>query len=184
MAKTQIATTDAPAAAEAPAKGPQLWYVVDTTVQIDAPRTHEQIVAGRITPFKFEAATPLAMAPAIALKFLKHPAFIRTDADGKEIAYERAPKQPEELGAGEKLILKDNESIARYDELSTAALMQRAAVLPDGEKFASGTKPDREEMIAFITAFKLANRKANAAKEPERAKDEYDPGADDLEDAA
>lgn len=176
---------------EAPAQ-PEPWYVVDTTAQpdtiqngvvISGARTHEQFVDGRIKPFVFKAGEPVAMSPATAIKFLRHDAFIRTDKDGNQIEYQRAPKQPEDLGAGERLVLKDNETVARYDELSTVALQQRAAELPGGEQFSGANgKPDRAAMIAFIVQARTALRKANSSSDARP--DEFVPEAEIEDEAA
>lgn len=162
---------------------PKDWHVIDTTAQHGVSRTHEQIIDGRIKAFTFEAGKPLGMPQAIAIKFLRDAAFVRTDEKGEAVAYERAPRQPEELGAGEKLTLKDSETIARYDELSTRALLQRVVVLPGGEKFASGAaKPATEEMVAFIVAAKAAHRKANTSKASDTGRDDFVPEAEDGDD--
>lgn len=180
-----------------PPKKAEPWFVLDTTAQPDqyvnnivvpGARVHDQMVDGRRRSFKFEQGKPVEMPAAIAMKFLRDPAFIRTDAKGVEVDYLRTPKQPDELGAGERMVLKDNETIARIDELSGPALLQRAVALPGGEKFGlSETKPDRAEMIAFIVAAKAEIRKANTSKESDRGRDEFVPEAefgDDIEDAA
>lgn len=159
------------------------WYVLDTTATT-GPREHEQVVDGNIQSFTFERGKPHSLAQAVAVKFLKHAGFVRTDAQGKRIEYQRAPKQPEELGAGERLVLGEDETVARYDELANGALLQRALELPGGEQFAKGAeKPSRAALITFIVGAKATARKQNASLEPDVDRDGYTPEAD-LEDEA
>jgi hypothetical protein len=159
-------------------------FILDTTAT-EGPRTHEMMVDGIVKPFTFQRATPLPLPSAVALKFLKHEGFLLTDENGQVLPFRRRPRQPDELGAGEKITLADNETIARYDELSSAALLHRAIELPGGEKFAQGeNKPDRAEMISFITTAAAARKKANAAKESDVGEGEYTPEAEAEEDEA
>lgn len=154
-------------------------FVLDITATSESPvRTHELIVDGVLKPFVFHHGKPLALPLPIALKFLKTESFKRTDAAGNVIEFKRRPKQPDELGAGEKIRLGDHETIARYDELSSAALLQRAAELPGGEVFAKSGTPDRDGMIEFIKETKAKLKKANTAKERDVGDDEFVPEAE------
>lgn len=198
MTATSVATADNAApdpkgmkrvakAAETSAAAPKTIWVIDTTATPDSgPRTHHQMVDGLVKPFVFENGKPVEMPREIAHKFLKDPAFIATDKDGRRIAYKRTPKQPDELGAGEALILDKNETVARFDELTSQALYQRATALVGGERFVRtlDSKPAvqaRAEMIDFIVKTKEAIAAANKEKaqkqsQPDRAAD------DDLDD--
>lgn len=180
MATATDTASDAKPAKKTPAE--QTVLVLDTTA-VDGPRTHEQIVKGAVKPFTFKPGEPLDLPVPIAVKFLRHPAFRPVNAKGETIAYERPPRQPEDLGAGERLVLADSETVARYDELGTKALLQRALEMPNGEQFATTDKPDRGELVKFILETKAAQRKANASKEPDVGKDAFVPDAE-LEDEA
>lgn len=183
------ATANEPAA---PKAAPKLLHVLDTTAQpptfdannrvIAGPRTHEMPVDGFTKSFVFEHGKPLPLPPEVALKFLKHDAFKLTDEAGNIKPFRRRPKQPDELQAGEALVLKDDETVATYEELSSAALQARVLEMPGGEKFKSN--PTRAALIEFIVAAKLTTRKLNTSKEIEVKPDEFVPTAEDLDDEA
>lgn len=180
------ATTTTTTGATAPKKDtkPAHLLVLDSTAT-EGPRTHEQIVDKIVTPYTFERGKPLRLPYAVAAKFLQHDAFKCVNEEGKIIAWQRRPRQPEELGAGERLKLADNETIARYDELSSAALFQRAVELPGGERFAkAGQRPERTDMIAFITEAAVLKKKANVSNEKDIGEGEFVPEAEAEEDAA
>jgi hypothetical protein len=160
--------------------------VLDLTATAESgPRTHEQIVNGAKRQFTFKPGEPLELPIEIAVKFLKHAeAFKLVNAEGEIVPYNRQPKQPEDLQAGETLALAENETIARFDELSTAALVQRVMELPGGEQFAqSETKPERSALVAFLIDAVKQKRKGNQAPKPDVGPDEFVPDAE-IEDAA
>lgn len=160
------ATEPSEAAAPKPAKKkPATYLVLDTTARPDIARTHELIIDGIPRPFTFHYGKPLELEVAIAVKFLKHEGFKRVDADGNVIPFKRAPKQPDELQAGETLHIAVDETIARFDELTNNALQHRCLEMPGGEQFARN--PLRQAMIDFIVDRKRTTAKANTAK-PER----------------
>lgn len=188
MGNQATKTAAAPAAnAPKPAKpkGPAMALVMDTTAQPGgAPRIHEQIVDGIKQAFTFIHGQATEMPAAVAMKFVtRDEAFKLVDAKGEIINYKRRPTQPEELGAGQALVLTKDQTIAHYDELSTKALFSRAVELPGGEKFASGEgAPDRREMIVFIQEAREAKRLANTRSE--KAKDDFTPIAEADDDDA
>lgn len=157
-------------------------FVVDPTAIHDSvPRVHELILDGKKVSFKFEPGKPLEMDIAAAVKFHSK-GFVLTDADGKPLDQSRRPKQPDELEAGEKLVLSADEVVARYDELNMRALLTRVLELPGGEKFAqSEKKPQAAELIDFIKKTRAAMAKANVSKTKDLADDEFTPefGGDD-----
>jgi len=152
---------------------PTTLFVLDTTaVQGQPPRTHDMWVAGPrgtgkiLKSFTFEPGKPLKLPFPVAVRFLAIDAFKHTDEQGNLLPYSRQPKQPEELGAGEKFEIADNQTIARYSELSTMALIQRTVELPGGEAAVEGK--DRGRMIDFIIEQKKKKRDANLEKRPAR----------------
>lgn len=167
----KTAVVDAPKPPKA--AEPKEMLVIDTTAT-DGPRTHEQLIDGAVKQFKFEPSKPLALEPAIAAKFLRHPAFQLVDEAGKVVAYARPPRQPEEMGAGEKLELAKDETVARLDELTSPALLKRVVALPGGERFAKDAA-DRAAIIKFIVATKEALAKANTSREKDVKADEFVP---------
>lgn len=177
------AKTAAPAA-DKPAKKERDLLVLDTTATaVSGPRTHELIIEGTVKPFTFEFGKPLPLPRAVALKFLNAAdSFKPVDDKGNVIPFRATPKQPDQLGAGETLTLSDDETIARYDELSTPALQARVLAMPGGEQFAE--TPARSEMIRFIVAAKLAKAKANTSREREVGADEFVPDAERDDEAA
>jgi hypothetical protein len=169
-----IAETAAPARKP---RIPETLFVLDTTAKPGkGPREHEMIVDGLVKPFKFEPGIPLELPLAVAIKFLRHDDFKRTNAKGELLPYHRKPKQPDELKAGERFTLKDHETIARYSELTDMALLQRALELPRGEMIPD--KQDREALIAFITKAEIEKRKANAAKQGDLVEGGFVPEAE------
>lgn len=189
MTAATAKSTEKSAAAKEPA-ATKTMFVLDTTAgpdttdmagkTIPGARIHEMPVDGVIKTYKFERNTPLELPVAIAVKFLKTEAFKHTDKDGNIIAYSRPPKQPDELQAGEKLELAVNETVARYDELSNAALQQRVLEMPGGEKFADN--PTRKGMVDFVVATKEAAKKRNVVSE--RSPDTFIPEPNYDEDMA
>jgi hypothetical protein len=166
-------------AAAAKTAAPKMLHVVDTTAQPgQPPRVHEMPVAGIATPFSFEHGKPLPMPHAVALRFLRHETFVLTDADGKPLPFQRRPKQPEELQAGEQLKLADDEVVARYEELSTIALQTRVLELPGSEHFAA-ERPDRKAMIAFLQNAKAEAKARTASSEPDIGDGEFVPAAEE-----
>lgn len=142
---------------------PATFFVLDmTAIPGKGTRIHEMVVEGRIRTFKFEPTEALELPVAIAIKFLKHKEFRRTDAHGNLLAYRRQPKQPDELGAGEAFKLEDHQSIADYCELTTVALLQRALELPGGEMLPD--KTDRQALIDFLIKSKVKRRAANVER--------------------
>lgn len=175
--------TTAPVDPIAAADGPQSHlYVVDrSATAITGPRVHELLDPNGVArPYKFEPYTPNRLPLAIALKFLKSEGFVLTDADGNEQEFRRTPKRPEELAAGEQLAIKPDETIARYDELSTKALFFRCAVLPGGEVVAQSN--NRGAMIRFIIDHFEAIKRKNSERErrygADAGLDEFTPPAE------
>lgn len=185
MAKAEPVKTATPAE-KAKAK---TLFVLDTTAMPDTigpdgktitgKRVHEQIIDGRVQSVTFEHGVAKELSEVVARKFLKHEAFLLTDKDGNPVAFTRRPKQPEELGAGEQIKLNDDETIARYDELSNNALLARVLEMPGGEKFAEN--PSRQAMIAYIVKAKQVIAEANKSKVADVGKDDFVPNLDDDE---
>jgi hypothetical protein len=153
---------------------PKTFFVLDTTaIPGKGSRDHAMIVLGLHKSFKFEPGIPLEMPIEIAIKFLRHDAFKLTDKDGNPLPYHRQPRQPDELGAGEKLELNDHQTVADYGELTNMALLQRALELPGGEMLKD--KGDRQSLTDFIIRATVARRKLNASKEADRDADSFLP---------
>jgi response regulator RpfG family c-di-GMP phosphodiesterase len=183
MSTAATAEAEKPAAAakaKPPAPAAAKLFVLDTTA-IEGKRIHEQLVNGHVKQFTFEPYKGTELDAAVAAKFLQHEAFKRVDEAGNEIEYQRPPRQPEQLQAGETLKLAGNETVARFDELTNTSLLKRACALPGGEKFID-TK-DRPGLIKFIIDAKAKLAAANKAA-PEVSKDEFVPEADYDEEAA
>ncbi len=146
---------------EAPKVIPATLFVLDTTAKPGrGAREHQMMVDGFIKTFVFEPGKALELPFPTAIKFLKIPEFIRTDAEGTPQPYQRQPKQPHEMGAGEKFELGDHQTVADYSELSNMALVQRALELPRGEL----VPRDRKSLIDFIVKTQVERRKANEEK--------------------
>jgi hypothetical protein len=144
------------------------FYVLDTTaLPGTGVRRHEMPVIINnhliVKTFEFRPGEPTKLPMAIAIKFLKIKEFLLTDEHGNPLPYQRQPKQPDELGAGEKFTLEDHLTVADYNELTNVALMQRVLELPGGE--ALRDTPNRRALIDFIIKAKVTKREANRERE-------------------
>lgn len=167
-----------PKADAKPAERKKMRVLDTTAVPGGANRHHEQIVDGIARTFIFEPGKGLELPAEIAVKFLKTDGFKLVDDDNNVVVYERPPRQPEDLGAGEKLVLAPNETVARYDELTNAALVKRAAPMPGGEVFARSAQLDRAAVIRFIMDTKAKLAAANVSKDKDIGDDEFLPPAE------
>lgn len=140
-------------------------------------RIHAQLIGNFPQQFKFLPGKGTSLPAAVAHKFLQHEAFRLVDESGSELPYERTPKQPSDLGAGEKLNLADNETIARFDELSNKALLRRVLPLPGGEQFSEKAN-NRQEIIDFIIEHRRQKAAENKAKERDVGPNDFVPRAD------
>jgi hypothetical protein len=179
------AADDSPRRGDVEASAPRIpktLFVLDTTaVAGHPPRSHEMIENGVIKTYTFKPGEALELPLATAIKFLKHEAFKRTDKDGNLEPYARRPKQPDEMGAGERFVIGDDQTIASYGELTNMALLQRTLELPGGE--AIRDKGDRQSMIDFLRESGIKDREAKRSKQPDIGKDEFLP-TPEIEDAA
>lgn len=150
----------------------QEYYVIDTTIiDPDAkPRIHEQeIIDGskrvrRTYVFTYNAL--VRMPAAEALKFLHgYPGFRIFDGPDmltdneifpppvvNDIMAELSAKLPE-----------DDYVIARFDELTTDALLLRARMRPGGELLGNAT--GKKAIVEFLTADSRARRQKSATKD-------------------
>ncbi|MGD0420544.1 MAG: hypothetical protein ABSA68_13360 [Xanthobacteraceae bacterium] len=155
---------------------PQFLYVLDTTAtHKSGARTHQMLVEKQPRDFTFKVGEPLKLALPIAIKFLRIPEFQRTDEDGLIQPYHRQPKQPHELGAGERFAISDHQTVADYGELSNVALLQRALELPGGELLKDQSRPT---LIDFIVKTTVERRKANLENQRAAAKAKQQPAAE------
>lgn len=169
-------------ASSVPAVAPVI-LVLDKTA-VEGPRIHEMPVLGAIRKFTFQPGVGTPMPPEIAAKFLKHEdAFAPVNEQGQVLPYTRAPKQLEELQAGEKLNLSEQETVARFDELSSPSLYRRCVELPGGEKFSQGDRPDRGGMIVFLMAAAKAKRNQGKTAASDVGPDDFVPEAADGDEA-
>jgi hypothetical protein len=127
-----------------------------------SPRIHDVLMDdGSVVPTKFEHGQKVEMDEAIAAKFLKDPAFIVTNADGKRI-------KPLTQNDG-TAVLDEEEVVATYDELSLDALVVRANATMGGEKITrSKGKAKVIEFLKEVRGVEEAKAKT-AAERPEGA---------------
>ena len=102
-----------------------------------------------------------------AMMFAQAPDFEVYDQDGKPLTM----RNLEGVGGTGKLVLRPDETIARLDELSREALIDRAKRLPGGDKI---SRMKREDMLAAL----LAANKPDLRVEEEDADDLVEPDAD------
>lgn len=117
------------------------WAVIDKNAR-EKRRVHDA-PSGRRYPL--DAVEPTYMPKADALVFLRDAAFEVYDENDAL----QAPL-PASEAAGERKIteLAAEECVARYDELTTAALLARVAARPGGASI--DTMASREQLIGFL----------------------------------
>lgn len=146
------------APAALPAAEQEQGLVWDTTARVGEPRTH-QVVIGKhpdgepiVRAYKLASDVPCSMPLDHAMKFLVDKAFRVTAADGTLI------RPVEKLGDQfANIRLEPDQVIVRLEDLSIAALLKQAKLLPDSQRFGTNSAPD--DLIAFIVAHR---KKANA----------------------
>lgn len=153
-------------------------FVLDTTAQPGVDRTHEMLIEGRLVPFTFKYATPLKLPFAIAMKFVNIAEFVSTDENGVPTPFKRTPVQPEQLQAGQRFRLADDETVARYDELTIEALLIRAAIMPGGEAIKRNS--GKQAIIDFLQETAKARRAANVQNDIDPDSFIPEPEDDDL----
>lgn len=120
--------------------------VQDTTATaVSGMRTHDILCDGRVFQYSFKPGEALEMPPAHAWKFVPIDSFIVTDEKDNRIRQTIPITKGVETGQ-----LKDDECIARYEELTIEALLSRAVPLPGGERM--GRQSGKEGLAAFLIA--------------------------------
>lgn len=123
-------------------------------------RLHDMIVAGQRRQFRFEFGKGTEMPLAIATRFVKQKgSFTLVDGEGNYIEYAGTPKQPDEVEAGEKFVLRDDQTVARWSELSIDALRLRVAEMDGGEMVLN---QDPESIRKWIINKRIETRKKNS----------------------
>lgn len=170
----------------------KMLYVIDTTAvpdrvsgdgqaRIPGHREHEMIVNGNRKVVRFEHGKPTALPWPLAMKFLRHTeVFKLTDEHGNEMEFQATPRQPEDMQAGERFRIDDNEVVARLDELTTHALRVRCAMLPGGDDIAE--KGTRDEIVKFIVERTVQMRVQRQSQEPDVGEDSFTPPPVDEDD--
>lgn len=154
-----------------------LWTVFDLNQggPNHPPRYHN--VHGQDWPLFRHQGCP--MPPHIAAVFLRDPAFRVVDETG---ATRATLPVSERLQAGAKRMkLEPDETVAKFEELTTKALLTRAVIRPGGEGF--NAKTARAALIEFLEAAPVTAELAEHEKPrgtgsvPENTPDDMD-GAD------
>lgn len=138
-----------------------LWAVKDTTCvaghdQHGRPleRTHQQLVDGMVKSYTFVYEKETMMPEEEARKFVKTEAFIVLDHNHNRVL----PSVPIDRGVGERVRLGVNEAVARFDELTTSALVSRVSSEIGGERFTRNH--NREELIDFLMQSRARRNRA------------------------
>lgn len=137
------------------------------------PRIHE-VRPGLTVPLTFDA--PCYMREADARVFLKDASFIVTDADDNVVA----PLSEAAMRRSAPTELPPNMCVADVNELTSEALLTRAAQLPGGTTFNPNTP--REVLIRFIVddnsgAHNKMRPQADQRDDDGEVEDEMDPDA-------
>jgi hypothetical protein len=102
-----------------------------------------------------------------AMQFAQAPDFEVYDQDGKPLTM----RNLDGVGGTGKLVLRPDETIARLDELSREALVDRAKRLPGGDKIA---RMKREDMIDALLAAQKPDMRVEAEDEDDLVESEPD----------
>jgi hypothetical protein len=143
--------------------------VIDSAAKM-GPRTHlmPNEPGTRDSSYTFpDWQTAVSVPLHRAMMFAQAPDFEVYDEDGKPLTM----RNLEGVGGTGKLVLRPDETIARLDELSREALVERAKRLPGGDKIA---RMKREDMLSAL----LAANKPDMRVEEEDADDLVEPDPD------
>jgi hypothetical protein len=155
-----------------------LWQVFDLNQQgpENPPRHHE--VGGKSWPLYRDR--PTLLPPHLAAIFQRDPAFRVLDENGQEQV--TLPDAENIDAAKRRPHLNPGETIAKFEELTSNALLARAALRPGGSGFTAKSK--RADMIGFLTDAPMVSE----LREHEKARGSGSeagvvPGSEELSDA-
>lgn len=136
---------------------PGKLYVKDTNCNDRYPKRIHRMEGpkGTDVPITFIVDEYTLLDEATGRKFLVDPSFIVCDRPIEE-GGTRIFSVPKEKSDDGRIKLAENETVARFDELSQVALLNRAAILTGSGKFNTSTK--RTALIDFL----IANRQKTA----------------------
>lgn len=143
----------------------ETWKVIDRNAR-EKPRVHEP-APGHIYALSFDKATEMPRQHAVV--FLRDPAFRVFDEAGAEQTGLPGAERGDALN--KRPALEPDETIARFDELTTTALLARAVLRPGGHEI---PPKDRKALVAFLHQ---APVKAEAAEGSGRSVERPDPDA-------
>lgn len=113
---------------------------------LDQPRTHELPGEdGRLVSYTFKPREHLPMPMAQAMMLVANDGFEVLDPAGKRLQVRTPGGQG---GASKGIVLRPDEVVARLDELTLDALLQRATRLPGGDELKKNDGKDK--VIAFM----------------------------------
>lgn len=117
------------------------WGVIDRNAR-EKPRIHEPVPGRR---YALTDAKATLMPREHAVVFLRDPSFVVYDENGEVV-----PTLPSVEASGERKFteLDAGECVARYDELTSTALLARAMIRPGGSRFTATTP--REILVGFL----------------------------------
>lgn len=133
----------------------EFGFVLDTNARPGETRTHDvivQMVEGQepvLKHYKLSSDTPTRMPMDHARMFLRDKAFVVADSAGNAIRPVLVADR-----TNPRITLTENQIIVEYEELSRAALMNRAKLLPGSD--ALGKASTNEQLIAFLKAANAA----------------------------
>lgn len=121
-------------------------FVLDTNANANHQiRVHEVLNDdGTTTQYEFNYGKKTEMPLHHGLKFLIDPAFVVADADGNRID----PRPRREQEQENALALDPDQTVAKYEELTTAALFVRCKMLAGSDKIKKNTQ--KGDLIQFL----------------------------------
>lgn len=122
----------------------KLFCVIDSSVTNDHPkRVHEVMVNGVLQRVEFNLGAETLLPYEVAVKFTQDG--FRVFEKDSTVEIKAPPKTDETV----RIRIKDDEVVAKYDELTLSALQLRAASRPGGEKFMA-VDAKKAEIVAFL----------------------------------
>lgn len=175
--------------ADAPKAKPGVYFVKDTNAKPNKVRQHKIITAMHMADdgatvviddfqlYNLSSSIPCEMPEAHALQFLKDESFIVTDSNGVRI--KPVIKKDTDVG---KIVLEDDELIAKYDELTQESLYKRCKIIPGTEHIKKNTR--KGDLIEHLMSHEAKRKNVGQSRGSEDSLPENTNIADSLLDTS
>lgn len=172
-------------AADAPKAKPGVLYVRDSNAKPNKVRQHriitamhtaddgETVVVDDYQLYNLSSSIKCEMPEAHALQFLKDESFIVTDSNGVRI--KPVIKKDTDVG---KIVLADDELIAKYDELTQESLYKRCKIIPGTDHIKKNTK--KADLVECLMSHEVKRKNVGQSRGSEDSLPENTNVADSL----